>query len=344
MTNECNRHGLWAATPLIVIVILIVLYAAFLIAFIRCDGGYARCRPLKVENVLPLYKVPEVLKGDNSLKEDNNTHRALQTTRYSGRITWGFLMVTYMLVSLAAIIFASGLIYKIFADWGKRSFRWALAAPALSAAFGFTLYQCKQFYMPILEAVLNVTVKLEVEHIVAVMNGVNSTGLAAAFALVLASCAILLPSRSNSSNDGLRQLSKRMNYLRSVLYVGTLVLVVGVLLMKSIFQWSLAFIRQPGDGDAVEKIVEGFTSSIVAADAGFYTLLLAAVYLPAAFILQWRARSLKGLPKERSERDKVLHGHGLTFSFKESFPRIVAILGPFLAGPVSELIKNIPTQ
>ena len=311
--NESIRRGFVAATPFIVILVLNVFYASFFIAFIRCDWGNAGCKPLLVENVLPPGEAPTLLNDDNSLKEDKNAHRPLQATRYSGRITWYFLVVTYMLLSLAALVVASGLIHKIFSDWGKRPFKWVLIILALSAACGFTLYHFKELYMSILEPVLKLTVLVDMKNIVQVMNGVNSIGFAASFALVLASCAILLPPHNNSSTDGLRELSKRMNYLRLLLYVGTLVLIVGVLLSRLIFQWSLAFIRRPGDGDGVEKIVEGFTSSIVAADAGFYTLILAAGYLPAAFILYWRARSLQGLPEETSERDKLLHGYGLTF-------------------------------
>ncbi len=196
--------------------------------------------------------------------------------------------------------------------------------------------------MSILKPLLEKTVKTDMGQIVEVANRVNSIGFAASFTLVLASCAILLPPNNHSSPDGLRELSKRMNYLRLVLYVGTLLLVVGVLLMRSIFHWSLAFI--PPTEDGVDKIVESFTSSIVTAEAGFYTLILAGVYLPAALILQWRARSLQKLPEDVSEKDKVLQGYGLTFSFKESLPRLVAILGPFLVGPVGELFKYLPKE
>jgi len=344
MTNESIKRGFLAATPFIVILVLNIFYAFFVSAFIHChQWGNAACKPLRIENVLPPGKAIELPTNDaHTLLENNVATRSLQASRYSGRITWGFLMMTYMLLSLAAMAVAFGLTYKIFSDWDKRPFMWALITLALSTAFGVSLYRFKELYMPILKELIEKTVIVDMGAIVQVTNRVNSIGFAVSFALVLASCAILLPPHNNSSPDGLKELSKRMNYLRLVLYVGTLLLVVGVLLMRSIFQWSLAFIPQTEGGDGVNKIVEVFTSSIVAAEAGFYTLILAGVYLPAAFILQWRARSLQGLPEVTSEKDKVLHDYGLTFSFTESLPRIVAILGPFLVGPVGELFKHLP--
>jgi hypothetical protein len=301
MTNESIRRGFFAATPIIVIFVLNVFYASFASAFMRCSWGNAGCKPLLIENLVAPGEATTLLNVNNSLKDDKD--RPLQGTRYSGRITWGFFMMTYMFLSLVAVVVACSLIYKLFSDWGKRPFTWVFITLAFSAAFGFLLYDLKDLYMPVLKTLLEKTVIVDMKEIVEVMTRVNAIGFAASFTLVLTSCAILLPPHNNSSPDGLRELSKRMNYLRVVLYVGTLLLVVGVLLMKSIFQWSLAFIPRSGEG--VEKIVEGFTSSIVAADAGFYTLILAAVYLPAAFILQWRARSLQGLPQEISERNKV---------------------------------------
>jgi hypothetical protein len=341
MTNESIKRGLLAATPFIVILILNVFYASFVSAFIYCEWGNAVCQPLRIENVLPSDDALSLLKTDNSLNEKTDANRTLQATRYSGRITWVFLMLSYMLLSLAGLAVASSLIYKTFSDWGKRPFMWMLVALLLSAALGFSLHYFQDLYMPILKSLLLKTVKVDMGEIVEITNRVNSIGFTASFALVPASCAILLPPNKNSSPEGLKELSKRMNYLRLVLYVGTLLLVTGVLLMRSIFHWSLTFVARAGGADGFEKI-EGLTSNIVSAEAGFYTLILAGVYLPAAFILQRRARSLQGLPKEPSEKNQKLQDYGMTFSFRESLPRIVAILGPFLVGPIGDLVKNLP--
>jgi hypothetical protein len=343
MTKESFKRGFVSAAPLIALIILCVFRVYVVDTFIQCVQGGAGCKPAVIENVLPPDKAATLLTDDtNLLRENNAGNRTLQATRYGGRITWVFFVLTFMLLSLVALGVAVGLIYKIFSDWNKRPYLSVTITLAISAVIGFTLYKNPETYMTTLKALLEHTVQVDMTNIVAVTNLVNSIGFALSFALVLASCAILLQPYNNSSSKGLKELSTRMNYLRTVLYVGTLLLVVGVLLMRAIFQWSLAFVPQTEVG--AEKIAESFTSSIVSAEAGFYTLILAGVYLPAAFILQWRAGSLKGLPEQPSEKDKVLHGYGLTFSLTESLPRIIAILGPFLVGPVGDLLKHLPNQ
>ena len=111
--------------------------------------------------------------------------------------------------------------------------------------------------------------------------------------------------------------------------------------MGALAQWTLSFISL----NAVEA-AQNFNSTVVAVAGGFNTMVLAAVYLPAAYILQRRARlevmrsSLKLKPEDR---EKMLKDQGLTFSFRESLPRVAAILGPLLAGPIGDLVKNIPS-
>lgn len=343
MTKESFRRGLVAATPLIVVLVLCVFRVYFVSAFVNCDRGSAWCKPVEIKNVWPEGEATTLLTSDtNRLSENTTRNRTLQATRDGSRITWVFFVMTYMLLSLVALAVACGIVYKLFSDWNKRPSLWVTLTLAVSAAVGFALYKNPESYMQGLKTLIESTVKVDITNISQVTNLVNSIGFALSFALVLACCAILLSPYKDSYHKGLRELSVRMNYLRTVLYVGTLLLVVGVLLMRAIFQLSLAFI--PGTEAGAEKIAESLTSSIVSAEAGFYTLILAGVYLPAAFIIQGRARALKGLPEETSEQDKVLHGYGLTFSLTESLPRIIAILAPFLVGPVGELLKHLPTQ
>lgn len=346
MTKENFKRGFVAATPLIALLVLGLFRVNFVGAFIHCDRLSAGCRPVVIGNLFPAGAAATLLTSDtNLLIENTPAKRTLQAARYSSRITWVFFVMTYMLLGLLALAVACGIVYKIFSDWNKRPAFAVIIMLATSAAIGFTLYKNPESYMNVLKTLIQSTVKVDITNIFQVTNLVNSIGFALSFALVLASCAILLPPCKDSYPKGLKELSVRMNYLRTVLYVGTFLLVVGVLLMRSIFQLSLAFIPGiPGTEAGAEKIVESLTSSIVSGEAGFYTLILAGVYLPAAFILQGRARALKGLPEQPSEKDKILHDYGLNFSLTESLPRIIAILGPFLVGPVGELLRHLPAQ
>jgi hypothetical protein len=176
-----------------------------------------------------------------------------------------------------------------------------------------------------------------VPEISRITNLLDSLGNAAAFSLLLTSCATLLPSYEPSFPGGAKQLARRMKYLQGVLYAGTFLLVTTILLKKSIYQWSLAFTSRE---EGAVRVAEKFISSLLAVEGGFYTLVLVAVYIPAAVILQRRANHLEELPDEGAEREKQLNEYDISFSFTESLPRLLAILGPVLAGPVGELLSR----
>jgi cytochrome b561 len=209
---------------------------------------------------------------------------------------------------------------------------------ALSTAFGIYLYEHPEQYLSIITPIFKKTIEYDLKNIAHVMTLVNSFGFAVSLLAVFATCAILYSSNDEAVPAGLKQLSTKMNRLQLILYVGTIMLVVGVLLIRSMYQWSLAFILR--DEQAI-KVAESFYSSLLATEGGFFTLILAAVYLPAALILRSHANSLNGLPEQNADREKLLTDYNLTFSFTESLPRLLAILGPLLAGPVGELFSRL---
>lgn len=280
---------------------------------------------------------------DNVVKEKEKAEKELANVRahigkrYGGRISWLFLLSLFWVLCITAFAVSAGIIYKSFAVSSRRAIVWAIAAILISFLFGLILHVNPQWHMPIYESLFEKTISHDVTRITQATTFNDSLGYAAAFSLVLASFAILFPPHSADAK-GLEQLSERMGDLRLVLYVGTLMLVTTVLLTRAIFQWSLAFIVQ--EKQSLET-AEAFYSSLTSMEGGFFTLVLAAVYLPTAFILQRRAHLLKLPPGQESKKEEILKARGLTFSFTESLPRIVAILGPLLAGPVGELFTRL---
>jgi hypothetical protein len=129
---------------------------------------------------------------------------------------------------------------------------------------------------------------------------------------------------------------EQMQDLRTVLYFGTVLLIVGVLRMSAVTQWTLAFIP-PDATDAAKS----FYLTLSSVTGGFNSMILAAVYLPAAYILQRRAQLLaKELSLSPEEKEKIMGSKESTFSIKESLPKILAILGPLLAGPIGDLFTK----
>jgi hypothetical protein len=103
--------------------------------------------------------------------------------------------------------------------------------------------------------------------------------------------------------------------------------------------------RKDGVNEGVQVVKRLFSVNI-SVQAMINTLILVAVYLPAAFVLRRRAERLadekfgegKGtLP----EREKWMQNRGLALSTSEYLPRVAALLAPLLAGPIGDLIGKL---
>jgi hypothetical protein len=349
-----NRRA--AITPLAMVLFLIFFYGLFQSVFVRCDKGIAKCQPFNagylfpLDSPGPLDQKGGVITGSETdaakNKEIEVKNRKLIAARYSGRYLWVFLAAVGTILGVVAFITSYLLISKSPANAR------AASVVVVSLLLGLALYFVPDHLMPVMGAIFNNTIgnsdaKIGMPVIYGTMRLLNSFTYAAAFSIVFASCAILVLGDTNTEeaaadDDGLSNklelISERMGYLKIILYVGTFLLIAGVLRMSALSQWTLSFISP----NAVEA-AQSFSNSVVAVAGGFNTLILAAVYLPAAYILQRRARlAVMRLPLKPEDREQKLKDKGLTFSFRESLPRVAAMLGPLLAGPIGDLFKNIP--
>jgi hypothetical protein len=69
-----------------------------------------------------------------------------------------------------------------------------------------------------------------------------------------------------------------MKDLRVVLYVGTLLLIIGILRMTAVTQWSLSFMSPDG-----MEAAQSFYVSLSSVTGGLYSLILAAVYAVSVY-------------------------------------------------------------
>lgn len=104
------------------------------------------------------------------------------------------------------------------------------------------------------------------------------------------------------------------------------------------YHWAVTFIAQ--DTEIINN-ANSFFTTLLSAEGGYFTLTLAVVYLPAAYILQRHADVLIESEKDETVRQEMQKKYNFNFSFLESLPRLLAILGPLLAGSVGELIVRI---
>ncbi|HEY0429252.1 MAG TPA: hypothetical protein VGC76_15840 [Pyrinomonadaceae bacterium] len=114
-----------------------------------------------------------------------------------------------------------------------------------------------------------------------------------------------------------------MKYLRTILYVGTFTLFVGILRINFMMNWHLSFISNEEDNIAY-KLIKSFWESATTVQGGFYTILLAAIYLPAAF---WIGGKISGLGKDKAE----MESQGVSLKFTDVFIRLLAIVSPLIA-------------
>ncbi|MCM3871344.1 MAG: hypothetical protein ND895_11720 [Pyrinomonadaceae bacterium] len=342
-THEVRRVMI-ALTPLVSLVLLLIVYGSLVMTYVRCVNIDCQSIPQNLNKILVTVPAnPEMVVPNPNVSKANQDGKFPQheyyAARYGGRITWLFLRLVYLISCLTAFAVACFVIYRSFAHKGKRAIIWVFVIViVLLTGFGVLLYKHPAEYMSIFLDLFKLTIENDLNNITELMARLNSFGFAACLSVVLAICAILYSPDSNSSPDGLKQLSSKMKYLQLMLYVGTIVLVAGVLLIRSLYQWSLAFVSQ---NDQAIKVAESFYSKLLASEGGFFTLMLIAVYLPAALILRRRADSLDGLPEKSSDKEQLLKDYNLTFSFTESLPRLLAILGPLLAGPIGELFSRL---
>lgn len=219
----------------------------------------------------------------------------------------------------------------------------------------------------------------------------NFAGYVMALYLMCASGATLLPYRPRpgepeSAGDELesraRYYAAQMSHLRLLLYVGAVALAVVTLRARLNFTWALEYL--PPLAVFAEKSAELLAARLLyerldnivantATSLGILnTVVLAAIYVPAALILRERANDLAAervkaaaasaaaappdaawgalvgdldsggggarRPPPPPGREEWLKARGLAFPLKEHLGRVAVILSPLLTGPISELL------
>lgn len=331
-----------AGIPLILLIGLTLLFGYITRIYVQCERG--NCEPIgqNLNRVLVADEpvIRELVPGEplESIKKKEIMTAERTAAIYSGRLTFIFLAMAYFLICALAAAIGCFVIARSLAQTTKHSTRWLLGAIGLTVAFGLSLYFRPDSILLIFDPLFRQTISHDLTTARDFMVKLNSFGFAVILFLTLAIGAILYPGKAGAKPDDLKQLSRRMRNLQLILYVGTLMLIVGVLLIRSVYHWSLAFILR--EGPAL-KAADTFFSGLLTAEGGYFTLILAAVYLPAAFILRTRAELLTGLPEAEPEKEKVLQNYNLAFSLSQSLPRLAAILGPVLVGPIGEMFSRL---
>lgn len=270
-----------------------------------------------------------VKREDGKQEETDTPYRKLMADRYGKQFIWTFLISINIFVGIGSLSIYFLLAYKAV------QLRYILAGLFICLVLD-AVSACFFDESPVISSLIKKTIanglgtpeNLSVEGVVKFVNFVaDATAIATPFAL----CAILFR-KPKEVSETQKTLLEQLEDLRLVLYVAAILLVVGVLRMSSVLSWSSAFL--PSD---VAVAINSFFATFTFVVGTAYTVLLAVIYIPAYYILKKRAEFLIGdsSPDAANLLEKFKLGF-FEFSLKDSLPRIVAIIAPFLTGTVAE--------
>ncbi len=154
--------------------------------------------------------------------------------------------------------------------------------------------------------------------------------------LVFSHTALLVPVDEADST----RLRERNRWLEILLWAGATILIVGVMHINLLLSWSASFLGE-GDAEIVDRLIVGYSALI-----GFrWTIILGAIYVPTAMLLNRQAWSLAC--SERSTEEKRLEWLKTEDLAPSTFKRlrsIVVVLSPLLAGGPVTAVLNLFTS
>ena len=308
-----GKAYLW---PLLAPVILIVAYVSFYSHFLFCgEKDTATCSPISAETIVKAAK------------------NAPDVAIYVAQASWTFAAGLYLLACVAALFTAGVVMNEIFSNSGIKS-AWQsiliIMFVALDIALVMSVWASKDMSSPA-QQLLRATVGQDVSAINKYSRLFDALSLTATLSLACAASAILFQRDPKLEKENLR---RRQTLLRYLLYVGAALLAIAVMQLSARLGWGTSYLPAAnGITPTVKSLVDGIVNSIGA----FYALLMAAVYVPAALVLQSR---VKQLAEREAPNDPGtwLTNNGFSLSFSQYLPRILALLGPFLAGSVGDLL------
>lgn len=259
--------------------------------------------------------------------------RATASSRYAFRIYWIFLSGILFFLSLASLVAAAYIITSLPIKKG-----WLIPPYASAAGVVIVLWFRDWDYMSILlplfeETFLKDGISLFWTH------AFNVGGFAATACLAVTS-AILYWQVGEDAGQTDAEIEKENRLAKIIFYIGAAMLFVAMLRMRLAFDWHMTYVVW-----YLQAGLSAFFSSIIAVQAAFYTLMLGIMYLP--FTLIRKKEQKQGVAKTKAkaqtaEADKASVS-AKAWGFIDSLPKLIALIGPFLAGPIAELVKFFTT-
>lgn len=242
------------------------------------------------------------------------------------RIEWGLSGLALAMAWLAFAVVALVITWRSLAARPGYRRGFTAAGGAIAAAlFAYSL-TANPMTLPRLKPVLDAYFELRGLEGRAFLYLPNAMLIAALVLLAFAASATLLrPSPGASSPD---ELKRSQLALRTLLYVAAVLLVTGVVQVRTLHRLPVVDL-----GEAGEPFFK-MADSLALSTGGLWTLLLLTIYLPSAAILSERGRELARTATSEGDGDAQswLHERGLDTTPLQHLLRLGAALTPFVAG------------
>lgn len=320
-SSSSKWHRVTYLLPLIVPVVIIVTFVVFYNQFLLCSTDNP-CAPFT---------------ADELISRVGNVEQ-VRVAAYVGRAHWTLVNGVHLLACLAAVLTAGLVIYHALSDYDTKV-RWMIilivVALAADISLVMALWAANDTSSPA-QQLFQGTIGQVLPSINKYNRVAEALSLTGTLSLAAAACATLW--RLDTSDElEETQLLKRVNLLRPVLYVGAVSLAIAVLRLSATHTWGASYLPPASDlGKSVASLITGIVGSL----GTLYTLVIAGVYLPAALLLRARIRELA---LRQPDSQGWLASRGLTLSFPQYLPRVIALLGPLLAGPLGDLLARATT-
>jgi hypothetical protein len=270
--------------------------------------------------------------------------------RYSSRLNWVFFTAVYILLCVGCLIVGFVVVFRSFESNKQKTIRSLGITAAIVGLFGLLAAFGADQYSFSIKDMLKQSIGND-QMPLKFINFVNVIGFAASAFLITASWSVLESvnsieaSPNETPEQKLEEYVQRGQYLKTILYTGTAMLIVGMLRMDSLLDWHKAFLSTENN-NAFINLYDNFTKTLFSVEGGFFTLLLASVYLPAAYIVRLKSSELaltdeNGNVLSISAKEQILKERGLIFSLGDFAPRLLVILSPLITGQIGELFKYL---
>ncbi|MDX1502746.1 MAG: hypothetical protein R3325_10325 [Thermoanaerobaculia bacterium] len=248
------------------------------------------------------------------------------------KVGWAVAGVSLLLALGVALTLPWWIVHGALATLGPRRRRLMLGAAAAAAGAGIAVFFAESKVLPHFVQILVDDLPPAVVEMRRWLKGLSA---AAIVTMVFAFGAPLAVARGDRT---LVHLAGQTRRLRTLLFVGTALLVAGLLEIAALLRWPAVQLAKP-EGEAVRQAAD----ALAVAAGTLLTVLLLATYGVAALILRARIASLA--------REEALDAKAVTAELEEQgagvglfqqVARLVALLAPLLAGgPVTTILDML---